>query len=76
MPKPVPSRVLEYPALPPAQAAAHLAKKLGLEVDASDVWTDLQAKVKGFILLDGRSAASYARGHVPGAAHLWHREIS
>ena len=76
MPKPVPSRVLEYPALAPAQAAAHLAKKLGLEVDASDVWTDLQAKVQGFLLLDGRSAASYARGHVPGAVHLWHREIS
>jgi rhodanese-related sulfurtransferase len=76
MPKPVPSRVLEYPALAPAQAHAVLAQKLGLEVDASDVWTDLQAKVKGFILFDGRSAASYARGHVPGAIHLWHREIS
>ncbi|HTB33810.1 MAG TPA: rhodanese-like domain-containing protein [bacterium] len=76
MPLSAPSRVLEYPALSPAQAAAHLAKKLGLEVDPSDVWTDLQAKVPGFILLDGRGAASYARGHVPGAIHLWHREIS
>ncbi|MGY1617873.1 rhodanese-like domain-containing protein [Geodermatophilus sp. SYSU D00691] len=57
----------------PADAAAHFAHRLAVETDVSDVAAALGSG--GFVLLDSRSAESWAQGHVPGAVHLPGREI-
>lgn len=53
-----------------AEAAAHFAAKLAFETDASDVWEALQAGAPGFVLIDSRSTAAWAQGHIAGAIHL------
>jgi rhodanese-related sulfurtransferase len=60
----------------PAVAAAHFAHRLAVETDVSDVATALESGRPGFVLLDSRSAESWAQGHVPGAVHLPGREIA
>jgi rhodanese-related sulfurtransferase len=59
----------------PADAVAHFARRLAVETDVSDVHAALQSGEPGFVLLDSRSAESWAQGHVPGAVHLPGREI-
>ena len=61
---------------PPATAAAHFASRLAVETDVSDVAAALDSGRPGFVLLDSRSAESWAQGHVPGAVHLPGREIA
>jgi rhodanese-related sulfurtransferase len=56
--------------IPPADAAAHFARRLAVETDVSDVHGALEAGHAGFVLVDTRSAESWAQGHVPGAVHL------
>ncbi|HEX2066194.1 MAG TPA: rhodanese-like domain-containing protein [Candidatus Thermoplasmatota archaeon] len=73
---PVFSSVLETPADAPEAAARHFAGKLAFETDPSDVHADLQKGVRGLVVVDCRSAASYAQGHVPGALSLPHRTIT
>jgi rhodanese-related sulfurtransferase len=41
-----------------------------VETDVSDVHAALEAGRPGFVLVDSRSAESWAQGHVPGALHL------
>jgi rhodanese-related sulfurtransferase len=60
----------------PAAAAAHFARRLAVETDVSDVHAALESGHPGFVLLDSRSAGSWAQGHVPGAVHLPGREIT
>ncbi len=69
------SRVLETEAAAPRDAAAHLARKLSLETDPSDVYEDVERGESGFLVVDARSPEKYAEGHVPGAVNLWHRTI-
>src|SRR3954454_6079152 len=57
----------------PADAAVHLAHRLAMETDVSDVAAGLDGGT--FVLLDSRSAEAWAQGHVPGAVHLPRREI-
>lgn len=59
----------------PADAAAHFAHRLAVETDVSDVAAALDSGAPGFVLLDSRSAAAWAQGHVPGAVHLPGREL-
>ena len=59
----------------PADAAAHFARRLAVETDVSDVHAALESGRPGFVLLDSRSAESWAQGHVPGAVHLPGRDI-
>ena len=61
---------------PPAEAAAHVAARLAVETDVSDVHAALESGVPGFVLLDSRGAEAWAQGHVPGAVHLPGREIA
>lgn len=70
------SLVLETPAAPASVAHAHFAAKLAVETDPSDVHTDLEKGVRGFVVVDTRSAASYAKGHLPGARNLPYRTIT
>jgi rhodanese-related sulfurtransferase len=61
---------------PPADAAAHFARRLAVETDVSDVAAALESGVPGFVLLDSRSTEAWGQGHVPGALHLPGREIA
>ena len=61
---------------PPADAAAHFARRLAVETDVSDVHAALESGRPGFVLVDSRSRESWAQGHVPGAVHLPGRELT
>ncbi|MGF1432118.1 rhodanese-like domain-containing protein [Kitasatospora sp. LaBMicrA B282] len=64
------SAVLGVPAADPAVAAAHFSARLAFEADVSDVRADLLAGVPNLVVVDSRSDASWAQGHIPGALHL------
>jgi rhodanese-related sulfurtransferase len=55
-------------------AKEHFAASFTFETDCWDVH-DALAKGADFVLLDVRSPASYAKGHVPGAISLPHGKI-
>jgi len=61
---------------PPADAAAHFARRLAVETDVSDVHAAMESGRPGFVLVDSRSGESWAQGHVPGAVHLPGRELA
>jgi rhodanese-related sulfurtransferase len=72
-PPPVPADnpVLRVPPAAPAEAAAYFAASLAFHADVSDVAAALAAAGgPGFVVVDSRSAASWAQGHIPGALHL------
>jgi rhodanese-related sulfurtransferase len=69
------SLVAETGTASPAQAERHLRLHLALTTDAADVHHDLEHGVEGVIVVDARSAESYAAGHVPGALSLPHRRM-
>ena len=54
----------------PADAAAFFAARLACETDVSDVAAAFASGDPGFVLLDARSAASWAQGRIPRAVHL------
>lgn len=62
--------VLHTPAAASAEALRHFAAKLHLETDCWDVHEALAGDEPGFVLLDVRSPALYAQGHIPGAVNL------
>jgi len=70
----MPTAVTAIPAAPSALAEAHFAAEFGFETDC---WDTHEALSSGpdFVLLDVRSPALYARGHVPGAINLPHGKI-
>jgi rhodanese-related sulfurtransferase len=70
------SRMFAVPPADAEKAAHHFKAKLELEVDPSDLHHDLKAKVPGFIILDGRRAASYELGHIPGAINMYHADVT
>ncbi|MBX9699774.1 MAG: rhodanese-like domain-containing protein [Acetobacteraceae bacterium] len=72
MPNPV--TAIEFAA--PAQVAARVAMKLSLETDCADVHAALVSGDPGFVLIEARGPEAYARGHIPGAINLWHRDIT
>lgn len=72
----MPNPVTETAAAAPALAAGHFAGKLAFEADCADVHDALAGGEAGFVLLEARGPAAYARGHVPGALNLPHRAIT
>ncbi len=70
----MPSPVTEIPAAPAAEAAVHFAAEFTFETDCWDVHESMK-KGADFVLLDVRSPAMFARGHVPGAINLPHGKI-
>lgn len=68
------SAVTAVPAALPADAEAHFAAAFGFETDCWDVH-DALAKGPDFVLVDVRSPALYARGHVPGAINIPHGKL-
>jgi rhodanese-related sulfurtransferase len=71
---PMPSSVTAFPCAPSADARAHFAAELTFETDCWDVH-DALSKDADFVLLDVRSPALFAKGHVPGAINLPHGKI-
>lgn len=66
-------------AIPPAAsetAAAHFSARFQFEVDCWDVFDSSRNGTKDYVLLDVRNARAFAHGHLPGAIHIYHREIS
>lgn len=64
-------------AIPPAQSAearAHFAAEFKFETDCWDMHEALK-KGADFVLLDVRSPALFAKGHIPGAINLPHGKI-
>jgi rhodanese-related sulfurtransferase len=70
----MPSHVTAIPAASSAEAEAHFAAEFAFETDCWDVH-DALAGEPDFVLLDVRSPAHFARGHVPGAINLPHGKL-
>lgn len=68
--------VTATPAATPEAAAAHHAALLSFETDCQDVQAAMASGSPGFVLLDVRGPGAFARGHVPGAINLPHRQIT
>jgi rhodanese-related sulfurtransferase len=71
----MPNAVTQVPAAAPEQAAAHFEAQFAFETDCWDTHDALSSGAPGFVLLDVRSPALYAKGHVPGAVNLPHAKI-
>src|SRR6478609_11272047 len=72
---PTTNPVTAIPAADSESALAHFRAELQFETDCSDVASALASGTPGFVLLDVRSPALFARGHVPGAINLPHGKI-
>lgn len=70
-----PSVVAAIEAAPAEAAVAHFSRRLALETDCADVHQAMADGASDFVLLDVRGATAFARGHVPNAVNLAHREI-
>jgi rhodanese-related sulfurtransferase len=67
--------VTAVPAASSPAALVHFHDSLQFETDCSDVAGALANGAPGFVLLDVRGPALFARGHVPGALNLPHGKI-
>lgn len=68
--------VTAIPAAAPAEALAHFQRLLSLETDCADVEDALRSDGPGFVLVDVRGRAAFARAHVPGAVNIPHRDLT
>lgn len=70
----MPTAVTQISPAPSDLARAHFAAEFAFETDCWDVHDSL-SKGADFVLLDVRSPALFAEGHVPGAINLPHGKI-
>lgn len=70
----MPSAVTAVPAAPSSIAREHFAAEFTFETDCWDVH-DTLSRGADFVLLDVRSPALFAAGHIPGAINLPHGKI-
>ena len=66
----------QQPVADPAETAEHYRRLLAFETDCWDVHEALMRQEPGFVVLDVRSPASFALGHVAGAVNLPHGKIT
>jgi rhodanese-related sulfurtransferase len=71
----MPNAVTLVPAAPSEAAVQHFESLLTFETDCWDTHEALGSAAAGFVLLDVRSPALFAAGHVPGAISLPHGKI-
>lgn len=71
----MPSAVTQVPAADSAAALYHFESALHFETDCWDVHDAMANANADFILIDVRSPALYAQGHVPGAINIPHGKI-
>jgi rhodanese-related sulfurtransferase len=67
--------VTSVPAANSSAALSHFSASLQFETDCSDVAAALADSDPAFVLLDVRSPAMFAKGHVPMAVNLPHGKI-
>lgn len=72
----MPSAVTQIQAAPSHIALAHFEAQLTFETDCWDVNDGFKAAEPDFILIDVRSPAMFAEGHVPGAINLPHGKMT
>lgn len=72
----MPTAVTEVPAAPSSAALAHFEALMAFETDCWDVHHAMTAQDPDFVLLDVRSPALFAAGHVPGAINLPHGKMT
>jgi rhodanese-related sulfurtransferase len=70
----MPTAVTAIPPAPSDQAREHFAAAFAFETDCWDV-NDSLSRGADFVLLDVRSPAMFAKGHIPGAINLPHGKI-
>jgi rhodanese-related sulfurtransferase len=71
----MPNAVTQIPAADSAAALARFESEFAFETDCWDVHEAMSSGEPGFVLLDVRSPALYAKGHAPGALNLPHAKI-
>jgi rhodanese-related sulfurtransferase len=71
----MPNSVTLVPAAPPEIAIEHFESELTFQTDCWDTHEAMHSADPGFVLLDVRSPALFAKGHVPGAINLPHGKI-
>jgi rhodanese-related sulfurtransferase len=71
----MPNAVTQIPAAAPERSAAHFEAQFTFETDCWDTHDALSSGSPGFVLLDVRSPALFAKGHVPGSLNLPHAKI-
>ena len=69
------SNVTAVPAALSAEARRHFAQRLAFETDCWDVHDALRGGAPDFVLVDVRSPALFAAGHVPGALNIPHGKL-
>lgn len=67
--------VIEVAAAPPEESASHFESQFRFETDCWDTHDALKSANPDFVLVDARSPAMYAKGHVPGAINIPHGKI-
>ena len=67
--------VTQVPAAPATLAIAHFEAEFTFETDCWDVNDAMSKGNPGFVLVDVRSHAAYARGHLPGAVSIPHGKL-
>jgi rhodanese-related sulfurtransferase len=72
---PMPNAVTQIAAASPEQAWQHFESQFAFETDCWDTHEAMNSGSPGFVLLDVRSPALFASGHVPGAVNLPHGKI-
>jgi rhodanese-related sulfurtransferase len=72
----MPSLVSETAPATPADARAHFGNRLRFETDCSDVHHSQQAGDVDYVLVDVRSPAAFATGHISGAINIPTRTIT
>jgi len=70
------SRVLEFGCLEPSDVARETLHKLKAETDSFDLAEDLRSGCTDIVVLDVRTAATYAREHIAGAISFPHHEMN
>ena len=68
--------VLAVAAGPSTEAEQYFARRFAFETDCWDVHATEEIEERGFVLLDVRSREAFDAGHLPGATHLPHWQIS
>lgn len=71
----VKNAVTEVPPAAPEHALAHFAAEFKFQTDCWDVHEAMCSGSPGFVLLDVRSPAAFAKGHVDGAINIPHAKI-
>jgi rhodanese-related sulfurtransferase len=71
----MPSHITAIAPAASVDALRHFESDLSFETDCWDVSDSMSTGTADFVLLDVRSPALYAHGHVPGAINLPHGKI-